>query len=38
MKIFEKKKKEDVKIYEPQKEKVQRIQQQILMMNRVLTT
>ncbi len=30
-------KKEKVKIYEPQKEKIQRIQLQIMILNRVLT-
>ena len=32
-----KKEKDDVKIYEPRKERILRIQQQILMVNRVLT-
>ena len=34
---FRKEKREKVKIYEPQKEKNQRIQQQIMIMNRVMT-
>lgn len=34
---FRKEKHEKVKIYEPQKEKIQRIQQQIMIMNRVMT-
>ena len=34
MKLF--KKKENVKIYEPKKEKIQRIQQQIASMNRAI--
>ncbi len=34
---FRKEKREKVKIYEPQKEKIQRIQQQIMIMNRVMT-
>lgn len=35
--LFRKEKREKVKIYEPQKEKIQRIQQQIMIMNRVMT-
>ena len=31
------KKKDDVKVYEPKKEKIRRIQQQLLVMSRVLT-
>lgn len=37
MKLIKNKKQESVKIYEPKKERIQRIQQQIMAMNRVLT-
>ena len=37
MKLIKNKKQENVKIYEPKKERIQRIQQQIIAMNRVLT-
>ena len=33
-----KKKKEKVKIYVPEKERIKRIQQQVMIMNRVITT
>ncbi len=36
MKLFRNRKKKDVKIYEPKKERVQRIQQQIMIMNRAV--
>ena len=37
MKLIKNKKQDNVKIYEPQKERIHRIQQQIMAMNRVLT-
>ena len=36
MKFYRNRKKKDVKIYEPKKERVQRIQQQIMIMNRAI--
>ena len=37
MKLIKNKKQEKVKIYETQKARIQRIQQQIMIMNRVMT-